>query len=290
MLKLPAAPLALVACVIVATLFAQTIPPVYFNHVTVYLPSAAYRAIEQSSFLRNVFSKFEEQTVQRDGGTWSYTGVYLFGQHTYFEFFEAGQQVLPGGTIPTPAGLIGFNMWLDDRKNLPLFSDRFAAESGSAMEIVTTRNGTNQPAYDSVSRKGPFTRPAGVRALCALKGYYPDGITREKRLEDRYLPGRDLRDITAFTLTVNDGDRDRLLQAFRAYSYAIQAEGEKRIASGPGIVIALVPLKPGEPRRLAVDLSVNRAAASEQDYKFEDTSELRVEGSTAKWTFTFPNN
>jgi len=59
-------------------------------------------------------------------------------------------------------------------------------------------------------------------------------------------------------VTVNEAERDLLLRDFRAYSYQIHADGEKRIASGPGIDFTLVPVKPGEPRTLVVDLSINR--------------------------------
>jgi len=58
-------------------------------------------------------------------------------------------------------------------------------------------------------------------------------------------------------VTVNEAERDLLLRDFRAYSYQIHAD-EKRIASGPGIDFTLVPVRPGEPRTLVVDLSINR--------------------------------
>jgi hypothetical protein len=285
MLKFAAFSLGLAAS---ATLLAQTLPPVYLNHVTVFLPAAAYNALLQSSFLRNEFCGFEEQTVQRDGGAWGYTGVYLRGQHTYLEFFKAGPQARPNGTITAPVGLLTFNMWLDDRKQLPLFRDRVAAERNSAMQIVTTRDARNEPAWDSVSRQGP--PPAGILVYSSLKGYYPDGVTREKRLEDRYLQGRYLHDVTGLAVTVNQKECDLLLQDFRAYSYMVNADGGTRTATGPGITIRLIPAKPAEPRTLVVDLSMNRAASAKQVYRFEETSELHLEGSAAKWKFTFPDN
>jgi hypothetical protein len=109
-----------------ATSFAEALPPVYFNHVTIFIPAAAYDALRQSSFLRNEFSGFQEHTVQRDGGKWSYTGIFIFGQHTYLEFFKAGPDQPRYGT--TIAGQVVFNMWIDDRAQLPRFKERLAAE------------------------------------------------------------------------------------------------------------------------------------------------------------------
>ncbi len=58
---------------------ADPLPPVYFNHVTIFIPPAAYAALRQSAFLRNELSSFEETTVKRDGGSWSYTGIFILG-------------------------------------------------------------------------------------------------------------------------------------------------------------------------------------------------------------------
>jgi hypothetical protein len=69
---------------------AEASPPVYFNHITIFLSPQTYAAILQSPFLRDEFSAFQERTVQRDGGAWSYTGIFISGQHTYLELFKAG--------------------------------------------------------------------------------------------------------------------------------------------------------------------------------------------------------
>ncbi|HKD04936.1 MAG TPA: DUF5829 family protein [Bryobacteraceae bacterium] len=274
---------------VLAALLAQTAPPVYFNHVTIYVPPAAYTALLQSDFLRNEFSGSHEQTVQRNGGAWSYTGIFLYGQHTYFEIFKAGPQMGSSGAVMVSPGQLLFNMWIDDRRQLPLFKDRVAEERGSARQIVTTRDAKNQPAYDSVSPVGVITPSPGVLSYTVVKGYYPDGQTREKRFEDRYRPERYLHDITGLTLTVNEAERDLLLRDFRAYSYHIEADGEKRVASGPEVVFTLTPSKSGEPRTLVVDLSMNRPITANRVIKFENTSELHIQASVAKWIFTFPS-
>jgi hypothetical protein len=265
------------------------LPPVYFNHVTIFIPPAAYDALRQSSFLRNEFSEFQEQTVQRDGGKWSYTGILIFGQHTFFEFFKAGSDQPRYGT--TIAGQVVFNMWIDDRAQLPRFKDRLAAEQRSTLLIDTTRNAQNQPAYDTVVSKGGLAGDfgPGVRVDTHLKGYYPDGLTREKRLEGVFLDQRQLHDITGFTLTVDEAERNRLIKQFRAYSYDLRADGAKQVVSGPGITFTLVAAKSHEPRTLTIDFSMNRTTTSEQTYKLDDCGEIRIQGSVGNWAFTFPN-
>jgi hypothetical protein len=276
-------------CAIPASLFAEALPPVYFNHVTIFVTPAAYAALQRSAFLRNEFSGFEEHTVQRDGGKWSYTGIYIFGQHTYLEFFKAGHDQPHFGT--TIAGQVVLNMWIDDRSQLPRFKNQLAAEQSATLLIETARDAQNQPLYDTiVSEGGPASDfGPGMRIDTHLKGYYPDGITREKRLEGRFLAQRQLHDITAFTLTVNESERSRLIKQFRAYSYNIHADGAKQVVSGPGITFTLVAAKSHEPQTLTIDFSANRTTTAEETYKLDDGREIRIQGSGGRWAFSFPN-
>jgi hypothetical protein len=55
--------------------FQPPLPPVYFNHATLFVSPVTYAALSQSTFLQNEFSSFSEQTTQREGGKSSYTGI-----------------------------------------------------------------------------------------------------------------------------------------------------------------------------------------------------------------------
>lgn len=267
----------------------STLPPVYFNHATVFISSAAYDVLRHSAFLRDEFSGMQEQTVQRDGGQWSYTGVYIYGQHTYLEFFKAGLDQPRYGT--TIAGQMVLNMWIDDRRQLPRFKDRLAAEDGASLLIDTARNARNEPMYDSVVSQTGLASDfgPGMRIDTHLKGYYPDGVTREQRLEGRFLDQRELHDITGFALTVDQRERDRLIKEFRALSYEIKADGADQVVFGPGITFRLVPAKSSGRRALIINFSMNRTLASEKTQNFDEGGEIRLAGNTGQWRFNFPN-
>jgi hypothetical protein len=98
-----------------------------------------------------------------------------------------------------------------------------------------------------------------------------------------------LHDVTGFTLTTSENERNRLVQQFRAYAYDVKADGANQVVSGPEVTFTLVPAKPNTPRTLTIDLSMNRATTSEQTYKFGDGGELRIQGRAGRWLFTFPN-
>ena len=69
--------------------------PVFLNHVYVVPDAATYAALRDSEFLRE-FAVVEERTTHR--GDMSYTGLYLYGRNTYFEFLK------PDEAIGFPAG------------------------------------------------------------------------------------------------------------------------------------------------------------------------------------------
>jgi hypothetical protein len=286
--------------------FQPPLPPVYFNHATLFVSPATYAALSQSTFLQNEFSGFNEHTTQRDGGKWSYTGIYLYGQHTYLEFMKAGPTLGPGGPRDVPAGVASFGMWIDDRNQLPVIRDRLAAQTHAAAAIDTNkafRNGKEITWFDSASLRLPFDQSilTGTWVMSVypdfLKQTRPDlkpeedGPTREKTIGRRYLPGRLLQDVTGLTLTVSKAERNGLLQQFRAYGYAIRSERKRQIAIGPQSQFVLLLAQPNAPRTLAIDLSLTHEKDGERTYRFGDASELRFQGDrTATWTFTLAHN
>jgi len=65
------------------------------NHFFLTLDHETYAAIERSPFLKSEFAAFEQRTTVRTDIT--YTAIYFYGTHTYFELFgAAGEKRKPG--------------------------------------------------------------------------------------------------------------------------------------------------------------------------------------------------
>jgi hypothetical protein len=79
---------------------ADRAPAVYFNHLYVVTDDEAYRALVDSPFLRDGFGVCEERTTTRPDR--SYTGLYFYGAHTYFEFLKPDSTA---GYAPGSSGL-----------------------------------------------------------------------------------------------------------------------------------------------------------------------------------------
>jgi Family of unknown function (DUF5829) len=272
----------------------EPLPPVYFNHVTIFLDPAAYKAIATAPILTEL-AGFSESTAQRDGGTWGYTGLYVRGQRTYLEFMQAGE-----GRGAGPAGSLSFGMWVDDRSKLPLVRDSLAKQMHSQPQIAPSTNfvnGRDITWFDALSATDPRDRSVLIRTwIMSLYPEYPrqrypdlkpeeDGTTREKRGLRQYVADRYLHDVTRFAFTVNDKEQDELIKEFRAYGYSVRNEGASQIVTGPEIEFVLLPTVGPSARKLAISLSLNRAKTGEQQYRFGDGSELRFFGKGATWYF-----
>ena len=69
------------------------------NHFYATVDASTYAAVEASTFLRDQFAPFEKRTTVRNDST--YSGLYFYGDQTYFEFFEENQ----GDRKPGDAGV-----------------------------------------------------------------------------------------------------------------------------------------------------------------------------------------
>jgi hypothetical protein len=117
---------------------------------------------------------FNESTTQRDGGTGSYTGLYIRGQHTYLEFMKASND--PIRSIGrAPAGDLSFCMWVDDRLKLPLVRDRLAARTHTDPKISMSKlfiGGRDSAWFDKVSATD--SGDTSIAARTYVMSLYPD--------------------------------------------------------------------------------------------------------------------
>jgi hypothetical protein len=81
-------------------------PDVSLNHFYLLLNQAAFQSVRDCDFLRREFAVGEERTtLANSGDTW--TGIYFYGQNTYFEFLDASVLRLGGAPGPIAPGGVG---------------------------------------------------------------------------------------------------------------------------------------------------------------------------------------
>lgn len=254
-----------------------SVPPVYLNHVVIYVSAETYDALKASPLIRNQFSDSREVTIHTEGGSINYTGLYVSGMNTYLEIFATGISELSHKV--EPPGRIFFGMWIDHRTQLPAIHERLPM-----VEMGTRRNAQNQPWYDYMGDDPAKTE--GVNSF--VFGFYPDGIVRS--VASRISPYRKdqlLHDIVACTVTVGTAERDTLIRNFRGYGYAIRDEGQHIVANGPEFTLTILPIKPRERRSASIEMTLNQENTGDKSYRMGD-SELRFQGRRATLSLTFP--
>jgi hypothetical protein len=100
------------------------------------LDSATYRAIEGSEFLRAELAPFEARTTVRTDRT--YTGLYLYGIHTDFEFFDQARETARG------LGDSGLAFGVDEPGALRQLQEQLAPEFPVEQTTITRQLGDEQ--------------------------------------------------------------------------------------------------------------------------------------------------
>jgi Family of unknown function (DUF5829) len=88
----------ILSCISLSAQKIDSIPSVCLNHVLIYLDSATYQNLFNSSFLSDTIGDCEAHTVTTDKQ--KYSGKYLFGEEGYLEFFPTKEvHSIPSGTF-----------------------------------------------------------------------------------------------------------------------------------------------------------------------------------------------
>jgi hypothetical protein len=277
----------------------EQLPPIYFNHLVMFMNEATMADVAASPFLNQDFSGFDKTTTQANGGKWGYSGIYLSGLATYLEFLPAAT---PPYTIgKAPLGTVHFGMWIDERAQLPRVRATLLERGLSKPDVQVAKefhNGHDINWFDALQATFPDDDSVRVKSwVMALYASYhkerfpdskpeEDGTTREQDLARYYKASKLFRGISRIEVTVNKMEEDQLAQEFAAYGYTIRDVGDKKIVTGPEFELDMVSVPVGSPRRVAISMKLNRAKEGSQVLKIGTTSELQFDGDSAVWYFT----
>ncbi len=277
---------------------AERLPPVFLNHVYRVLDRQTFEAAERSQYLQTEFAQFEKRSTKSGSDSWS--GLYFYGEHTYFEFLEAD----PGRE--RPVGACGIGLGIEAIGGSAAV--RAALEGlgqGAVMELQRPR--------ESDGRAVPWFRMTGFEPKdpglvtfvmeyepAFLKQWNPDivpslsGITRSAVLE-RYrakaaraipAPGALLKDITAVTLALTPDQAMLLGAELSALGYRSGTAAGKSIWVGPDVRFAIVPASPGTAGITALEMSLSRRRLAPRVVEIGPRARLEVrQDGTANLTF-----
>jgi hypothetical protein len=229
---------------------------VLLNHFFVVTDKDTYAAAQASAFLTKEFAAFEKRTTVRNDLT--YTGIYFYGRHTYFELFEPDSQ--------GPEGSSGIAFGVETPGASAPVEALWAKSAGGADHgPVTRKTETDEvPWFDMTFPKGGRPTPSkdiGFRLW--LMEYDKDFLARwysnltparsiaRADVLDRYVAkvgqsaGRAtflMKDVVSLTLALPDENRATLLAPLRAVGYTERADKAEVVLTGPDATIHLRPL------------------------------------------------
>jgi len=268
----------------------RTAPEVWLNHVLRTVPPGTYQAIRESSFLRNVFAGSEERETSADSGdTW--TGLYFYGEHSYFEFF------MPEPGEPSEGSGIAFSV--ERTGELRQLGAILASATSRDVAIQSKRRvrgservpwasflfiGSDDP--DSVF--GPWVMeidPDYHRLWYSEESPQTDGVSRWHQNAKRYDADRLLKDLVGVTAALTRDEADCLVRDLRVCGYGFSQSEGALVGSGPGCSIRII--EPGQAVHgvTQADFELNRAMDAGEARRIGDTTLLFLGGLSAAWTF-----
>jgi hypothetical protein len=278
---------------------AQITDPVYLNHFYLVLDAQTYEEIKESKFIKEEFAAFEHRTTVRADIT--YTGIYFYGTHTYFEFFAPG-----GYNRAQGAGGIASGVEAQGA------SDRLKQR----LESYTKTSVFNRAVTRRVDEKEiPWFHMGGVNykemspKLSTwlmeyhkdfLSNWYPElspktsGITRKEILE-RYTAkigdhekrmGKYLEDVVEMTLALGETDRALFIKEREAFGYKITSDKNRTVCEGPNIKYTIIAGTDSSSAISSIKMSLKRDKKGQKVYRFGSKSVLQFnDDRTATWSF-----
>ena len=218
------------------------------NHFYFSLDGETYAAIENSEFLKNWFAVFERRTTVRTDKT--YTGIYFYGTHTYFEFFDASKQT------EYKQNSTGVAFGIERPEGL---KELQAKLPGTTIELITRQYNDAQVPWFYMLDLEKFL-PNSVLDSWVME-YHPKflaewhaeadgnrvGILRTQVL-GRYArvlknspPHPLLEDVIGLTIAADSESITKMKELCETFGYRSRGDREVTVLEGPDLVLRLIP-------------------------------------------------
>jgi len=251
-----------------------------------------------SEFLRQEFAPGETRTTVRADA--SYTGLYLYGIHTYCEFLDArrDRRLVPGAS--------GLALGVDRIHDLGVAAAGAPAEFPDPPPLITREfDGRAVPwFFMATPRSFPLGDPGGFSMwLMEYHSHFlaewrpppavtPPGVTRRDVLQ-RYVaacaPGPAaalLQDVTGLTIALDPVRLAALVTLATSWGYQVRPGSRSTLLEGPDLTLQVVEAAAAHARGIrSVTLRLDPSASRATRYRVGAT-EITIPGDgTATWTF-----
>jgi hypothetical protein len=277
---------------------AGTVPfPVPLNHWFIVPDTATYKAIATSEFLQTRFAVTETRTTVR--GDASYTGVYLYGTHTYCEFLDTSNDTRIG------QGDSGVAFGVEQTAGLEAIARIVPREFQADPSLVTREyDGHAVPWFSMATPQSvPYADPSGFSFW--LMEYHPrflvewrrsstglqQGITRADVLQ-RYAATRPVKpaaplfeDVTGLTVALDETHMSAWVDLCKVFGYRVSVSSRETVLHGPDLTLKLIVATDGVRGVREITMRLRSMAPRAQEYQLGSTVLTLLRDGTGTWRF-----
>jgi hypothetical protein len=277
--------------------------PVYLNHLYVVPSPDTYKAVAENEFLQYNFGAFESRTTTRADKT--YTGLYFYGEHTYFELLE------PPKNGEAPETFSGVALGAETPGQIQSLAARLH-ESGSEKAAITpiTRQTEGKsvnwflqlvigPQYEKskfatwmmeydpefLAKWYPQLPPAqpSIKRSDLLERYAAKVNRSRERNEGLFL------DVVRIRFLLESSEAKEFEGICKIYGFQVARHGRETSCKGPDIELLIRTFSAVHPPErsgvTAIQFSLRNDKAGHKVWKLGAGSQLEFKGKTAVWRF-----
>ena len=268
---------------------------VHLNHFYVILDSATYKAIEADEFIRSRFVVAEQRTTVRTDRT--YTGLYLYGANTYFEFFDASQKTMGG------AGASGIAFGVDQPGTLQSLVKELPSEFTLQPVPITRQYNDSQVPWFFMAVPKTLRPDSGFSLWIMeyhsrfLAEWKPAGNKQEQGISRRHILARYaavlkktptqpyLQDVIGLTICLDKSTAVKLVELCRLLGYRSSTEGNATSLEGPDIKMRVVAEADSARGIREITMRVKGGPEKQTEYHFGKAVLRFVGNGQATWSF-----
>lgn len=270
---------------------------VFLNHVYTFIDEITYDAIKNSDFLKNEFCQCDERTNHSD--TLSWTGIYLTGEQTYFEFFSNKDK--KRALEEMDQGDVGLAFSVDHEIEFEYIMKFLKKEIPTNIKHDLFKRNLNNMIvpwfYFAEFVNDLCMRPSlDVWIMAYHKDYLKSQLSDQTGGSVRKFyntncntvpfDGHKLfKDIEEITLLLDEENKKKFIMVQKLFGYDCQEADGYTLCRGPGIIFKL-KLSSDEKigKLLRLQMSLNREIRNSQAYILGN-SIINLEHRTATWVF-----
>lgn len=271
------------------------------NHLYLSLDTATYQAIAESDFLRNEFAVSETRTTIRSDYPDGYTGVYFYGDETYFEFFDAANSAFPLGNFGIASGFEAEGQFETARKALDARGGGIVRPvdrqvDGAAIPWFTGLFGATESGYRGPSVWGMQYNDEFIQEWLGHSSELDGSILQrdflhsyamkldQTELRDRAL----MKDVTFIEAVLDPQYLSKCIEQFVALGWTSEEEGICHLLEARNAKVLLCPVT--EERGVGIyELGFSLHGNPEGPQTMQlGSSTLAFEDKTAEWRFSIP--